>query len=62
MSSEGHNTSPLNEGSNDRELDQPDCGSLIVVSAPSGAGKSTLVHRVKISNANTIDDKRTIFV
>jgi len=27
-------------------LDQPDCGNLIVVSAPSGAGKSTLVHRV----------------
>jgi guanylate kinase len=51
MSSEGHNTSPLNEGSNDRELDQPDCGSLIVVSAPSGAGKSTLVHRVLESDA-----------
>ena len=26
--------------------DQPDCGNLIVVSAPSGAGKSTLVHSV----------------
>lgn len=37
MSSEGH---PSNQ-----EENQPDRGTLIVVSAPSGAGKSTLVER-----------------
>ncbi len=46
MSSEGHTFSPPDEGLSAREIDQPDCGNLIVVSAPSGAGKSTLVHRV----------------
>jgi guanylate kinase len=46
MSSEGHTFSAPNEGSNAEEIDRPDCGNLIVVSAPSGAGKSTLVHRV----------------
>ena len=46
MSSESHTFSPPGEGLNDGETDRPDCGTLIVVSAPSGAGKSTLVHRV----------------
>ena len=46
MSNEGYTVSPPTQGLNAKEIARPDCGNLIVVSAPSGAGKSTLVHRV----------------
>jgi len=45
MSSEGHIGGAPDAGLNAGEIERPDRGNLIVVSAPSGAGKSTLVHK-----------------